>query len=56
MAVPNLMVAILHQHLRRHVLGTPAVSIGELSLLATGFGQSEVRDLHLPIGVDEDVL
>ena len=56
MAVPNLMAAILHQHLRRHVLGTPAVSIGELSLLATGFGQSEVRDLHLPIGVDEDVL
>lgn len=50
------MTSILHQHLRRHVLGTPAVCIGELSLLATGFGQSEVRYLYLPIGVDEDVL
>jgi len=56
MAVPNLMTAILHQHLWRHILGTPAIRIGELSLLATGFGQSKVRYLHLPIGVDEDVL
>ena len=42
-------------HLRRHVLSTPAKAVGDFSGIKTKFGQSKISYLDMPIMIDQQI-